>query len=54
MVWEWGAWLGAGPKQGGNIQGEVDDGFLPAEESEARNSQYPNRSYDGKEGIGIL
>lgn len=39
LALKWGAGQGASPKVGKSIQGEVDDGFLPAEESEVRNSE---------------
>ena len=54
MVRKWGAGLGASPKMERSIQGEADDGFLSAGELEVRNSQCPNRSWDGKGDIGIL
>lgn len=38
LACKWGAGLGVSSKVGKRIQGEVDDGFLPAEESEVRDS----------------
>lgn len=49
MVHKWGAGLGASPKVGGSIQGEVENGFLTAEESEVRNSvSQPELWWEGR------